>query len=215
MRRGAFWKILEIVVANNQPGMFCTHSGARHPGVTIGVGEINISIDKNVLIIRAASCENKRAQDQNFESDKNGSKHLSAKSEMTASELATRPAFQIFFKCSRLAFGFERNRSLDSPRPVLGSVRACASIVFQEALIEIARNAGVVNGFVSLTHQNINVEERAHLLACQAVVFGAVKPKSKIQPAFAIATAWQPSHFRSAPKRRLGPPGFEPGTKGL
>ena len=69
MRRGAFRKILEIVVANNQPGVFGAHSGARHPGVTIGVGEINISIDKNVLIIRAASCDNKRAQDQNFDRD--------------------------------------------------------------------------------------------------------------------------------------------------
>jgi len=62
VRRGAFRKILEIVVANNQPGVFCTHSGARHPGVTIGVGEINISIDKNVLIIRAASGENERGK---------------------------------------------------------------------------------------------------------------------------------------------------------
>ena len=108
------------------------------------------------------------------------------KSEMTASELATRPAFQVFFKCSRLAFRFERNRSFDLPRPVLGSVLACAPIVFPEALIEVARNGGVVNGLVSLTDQNINVEERAHLLARQAVVFGAAKPKPKIRPAFGL-----------------------------
>ena len=28
-------------------------------------------------------------------------------------------------------------------------------------------------------------------------------------------SGWQPLLFRYAPKRRLGPPGFEPGTKGL
>jgi hypothetical protein len=58
--------------------MFRTHSGACHPRVTVGIGEINISIDKNVLVIRGASCQNKRAQDQNFdrdEDDAGGSLH--------------------------------------------------------------------------------------------------------------------------------------------
>jgi hypothetical protein len=46
--------------------MFGTQSDARHPGVTIGVGEVNISIDKDILVIRTASGENECGQDQDL-----------------------------------------------------------------------------------------------------------------------------------------------------
>src|SRR5438552_15214767 len=104
------------------------------------------------------------------------------KSEMTASELAPDPLFKYFSNARALLSDLNATAVFNSPWPALRSVRACAPVVFPETLIEVARYAGVVNGFVFLTHQNINVQERAHLLTCPAVVFGAAKPKSKMQP---------------------------------
>ncbi len=49
------------------PGMFDAHSHARHPRVAISVGEINISVDENVPIIRAPRCHNECAQNQDLE----------------------------------------------------------------------------------------------------------------------------------------------------
>ena len=46
----------------------------------------------------------------------------------------------------------------------------------------MARNAGIVDGLVCLADQDVNVEEVFHLLACQAVVFGAPREKLKNSP---------------------------------
>src|SRR2546423_4328105 len=53
----------------DQAGMFNTHPDSRHPCVAIGVGEINISIGKDVLIIRAARPQNQRGQDYELNRD--------------------------------------------------------------------------------------------------------------------------------------------------
>jgi hypothetical protein len=82
---------------------------------------------------------------------------------MAASELATCAALQIFFKRAGFTLELKSNRGFDSPRPVLQSVETIASIVIEEALFEITRNAGVVAALVQLTHQNVNVKEVTHL----------------------------------------------------
>ncbi len=69
MRRCALREILEIVMANNQSGMFGAHARAHHPGVAIGVGVVNISADKDILIIRTARPQNQRSQDYEFDRD--------------------------------------------------------------------------------------------------------------------------------------------------
>ena len=144
---------------------------------------------------------------------------------MTASKLPTGSAFQIFFECTRFALRFERNGGFDSPWPVLQSVWTCASIVLEQALFKITCNARVVDRLFRLAHQNINVKEIFHLAGLPNRSLGAHRGKSKhtarlyFVPAFAKATACQAGvaafAFSLRSKRRLGPPGFEPGTKGL
>ncbi len=51
-----------------------------------------------------------------------------------------------------------------------------------QALFEIHRHSGVMNGFVCLAYENIDVEEPLHWLACQAVVFGAPGEKYNYSP---------------------------------
>jgi hypothetical protein len=46
---------------NDQSRALGAHSNSGHPRIAIGVGEINISTDKDVLIIRTPSCENECA----------------------------------------------------------------------------------------------------------------------------------------------------------
>ena len=78
----------------------------------------------------------------------------------------------------------------------------------------ILRHTGVMNGFVLFANENVNVEEPFHALACQAVVFGAPGANAT-KPAFTLLRRGSLRLVAPAPKRRLGPPGFEPGTKGL
>ena len=59
-------EVLEVVVPYDQPGMFRAHPHACHPCVTIRVGEINIPGDKNILIIRAARCQDQDAENCDF-----------------------------------------------------------------------------------------------------------------------------------------------------
>ena len=122
---------------------------------------------------------------------------------MATSKLATRSAFQIFFKRARFPFRSERNGGFDSPWPVLRSMWTFALIVFEQGPFEITRNSGVVDRLVRLTDQNVNVVESLHLLACQAVVFGPPAEKIKTEARLRFAPAWQPSLFRCVPKRRL------------
>jgi len=66
MRRRPRREVLEVVVPYDHPGMFRAHPHARHPCVTIRVGEINIPGDKNILIIRAARCQDQDAENCDF-----------------------------------------------------------------------------------------------------------------------------------------------------
>src|SRR5438445_13191171 len=66
MRRCASRKIFELVMTNNQPRMLRAHPDTRHARVAIGIGEISVPSNKNVLIIRAARAENQGAQDYNL-----------------------------------------------------------------------------------------------------------------------------------------------------
>ena len=73
MRCCALRKILEVVMANNCAGVFCANSHARHARVAVSIGEVNLLIDKDVMIIRAARRENERAQDYDFDGDRKSS----------------------------------------------------------------------------------------------------------------------------------------------
>ena len=93
-------------------------------------------------------------------------------------------------------------------------MRTATLVVFPQPLFKVPPNVSVVNHLVCLADQDVNVEEVFHLLACQAVVFGAPREKLKNSPP-SLRYGVAAFAFRCAPKRRLGPPGFEPGTKGL
>jgi hypothetical protein len=93
---------------------------------------------------------------------------------MTASELTTRPAFQIFLKSSRPTFRFEGNGGFNSPWWMCQTVRTLPSIVFEEALLKVSRESSVVSVLVRFADENINVKEFINWLACQAVAFGAL-----------------------------------------
>src|ERR1700704_1477739 len=62
-------------MANDQPRMFRTQLRASHARVTIGIGEIDISADKHVLIIRAARRQNQETQNRKFDSNRGVAKH--------------------------------------------------------------------------------------------------------------------------------------------
>src|SRR5438067_2442004 len=126
---------------------------------------------------------------------------------MATSKLATRSAFQIFFKRARFPFRSERSGGFDSPWPVLRSIWTFTLIVFEPRTLsgfEITRNAGVVDRLVCLTDENVNVEESLHLLACQAVVFGAPIEKIKTEARLRFAPGWQPSLFSLRSKAKAG-----------
>ncbi len=57
------------------------------------------------------------------------------------------------------------------------------SVVFSQACFKITRNTGIVDGLIRLAYEDINAKEFFHLLACQAVVFGALSEKLNTQPA--------------------------------
>jgi hypothetical protein len=73
VRRGSAREIFEIVMTYDRSRMFRADSHPRHARITIGVDEVNVSIDKNVVIIRAPRRENQRAQNQDFESGQQNS----------------------------------------------------------------------------------------------------------------------------------------------
>ena len=57
------------MMPDDQPRLFPDHPGARHARVTIRIDEVNVSGDKDVLIIRAASRQNHRAEKRDLEND--------------------------------------------------------------------------------------------------------------------------------------------------
>ena len=46
--------------------------------------------------------------------------------------------------------------------------------MFKEPLLKVSRDAGVMDRVIRFADENVNVEKGVHLLACQAVVFGAL-----------------------------------------
>ena len=53
--------------------------------------------------------------------------------------------------------------------------------MFEQPLSKVSRDTGVVERGVRFADKNVNVEKVVHLLACQAVVFGALREKFKIE----------------------------------
>ena len=94
---------------------------------------------------------------------------------MATSKLATRSAFQIFFKRARFPFRSERNGGFDSPWPVLRSIWTFTLIVFEQALFEITRNAGVVDRLVCLADENVNVEKEHRTVQEQGATIAEFK----------------------------------------
>ena len=64
--------------------------------------------------------------------------------------------------------------------------------MFEQPLLKVLRNTGVVPRVVQFADEKVNVEHGVQLLARQAVAFGALREKFKIKPAFTLVTAWQP-----------------------
>jgi hypothetical protein len=73
--------------------------------------------------------------------------------------------------------------------------------VFEQPLLKVSRDASVVERVVRFADENVNVEKGVH----QAVVFGALREKFKMKPAFTLVTAWQPSSFSLRSKAKAGP----------
>ena len=76
MRSRPLWKVLKRMMPHDQSRIRIHHLHARHPRVTIGIDEVNIARDKDVLIIRASRCENQRAENCDFENAQDSAKHL-------------------------------------------------------------------------------------------------------------------------------------------
>ena len=55
--------------------MLGAHSDTRHSRIAVSVGEINIAVDKDVLVIRASSGKNERAQDYDLDRENNSGQH--------------------------------------------------------------------------------------------------------------------------------------------
>ena len=90
------------------------------------------------------------------------------------------------------------------------------SIVFKQPLLKVSRDASVMDRVARVADENVNVEKGVHWLACQAVVFGALREKVKMEARLHFVTAWQPSLFRCAPSEgwarqdsNLGPRDYE------
>src|SRR5215216_8097033 len=57
------------MMPNNQPRLFPDHLSTRHARVTIRIDEVNISGDKNVLMIRTARRQNYGAEKRDLKND--------------------------------------------------------------------------------------------------------------------------------------------------
>jgi hypothetical protein len=63
------------VVPHDQSWTVRAQPHARHPRITIGVGEINIPDDKNILIVRAACRQDQYAEDYDFNGAQDSANH--------------------------------------------------------------------------------------------------------------------------------------------
>src|SRR5438093_8886736 len=75
MRSCPLWKILKRMMPHDQSRLCIAHLRARHPRVTIRINEVNVSGDKNVLIIRASRCQDQRAQKRDFNCAQDSANH--------------------------------------------------------------------------------------------------------------------------------------------
>ena len=75
VRRGSGWEVFKVVAPYDQSWILRAHPNARHPSVTIGIGEINIPSDKDVLIIRAASRQDQYAENCDFNDAQDSTNH--------------------------------------------------------------------------------------------------------------------------------------------
>ena len=53
--------------------------------------------------------------------------------------------------------------------------------MFEQSLLKVLRDAGVVKRVVRFANENVNVEKGVHVPACQAVAFGALREKFKME----------------------------------
>ena len=60
-------------MTDNRDGMFSTNSRAGHTRVAVGIGKVNLPINKDVMTVRASRRENERAQDYDFDGDRKSS----------------------------------------------------------------------------------------------------------------------------------------------
>ena len=65
--------------------------------------------------------------------------------------------------------------------------------MFKQPLLKVSRDASVMDRVARVADENVNVEKGVHWLACQAVVFGALREKVKMEARLHFVTAWQPS----------------------
>ena len=66
MRSRALREILERVVAQNEPRVLRAQPDPCHPRITIRISEIDLSADKNVLIVRATGGEDQRGDNHDL-----------------------------------------------------------------------------------------------------------------------------------------------------
>ena len=69
MWNGAGRKILNIVLPNDDPGMFRNHPRQCHPRVTIRIHKVDSPANENVLIIRATGHENECTEERDLQRD--------------------------------------------------------------------------------------------------------------------------------------------------
>jgi len=69
-------EILKIMMAEDQSRLCRAHPHARHARVTIRINEVNVPGDKDVLIIRAARCEDQRAENYDFDDSEASANHF-------------------------------------------------------------------------------------------------------------------------------------------
>ena len=69
MRSSALRKIFEVMVTNDETGVFSAQPYPRHSRIAIRVGEIDVPTNENIRVIRTPRRQNQRAQNQELESD--------------------------------------------------------------------------------------------------------------------------------------------------
>src|SRR2546430_3210117 len=98
--------------------MLRAHSRARHARIAIGIGEINIPSEKDILIIRAARRQDQRTQDYKLDEDDDLSEHrLISNPQSEIDNPKYQPAFTLLRRDSPESFwGWARQDLNPGPR---------------------------------------------------------------------------------------------------